>query len=57
MISQMKNEMTKCDGCKYDKSTDIVIHLEFCTHCERAYTSEKDREYHEDLYEKANNSR
>lgn len=43
----MENE---CNGCKYENSTDIEIHLEKCTHCKRAYHQEEDREIHKDLY-------
>lgn len=35
--------MNDCDGCKYERSTDIETHLEFCTDCKRAYSSEEDR--------------
>nr|DAH59198.1 MAG TPA: Hydrogenase maturation factor [Caudoviricetes sp.] len=27
------------------------MHLEFCTNCKRAYSSEEDREFHKDMYE------
>lgn len=42
--------MNECQGCKYEKSTDIKISLEFCTHCKRAYQAEEDRDMHEDKY-------
>lgn len=42
--------MNECQGCKYEDSTDIKIHLEFCTHCKRAYQAEEDRDMHEDKY-------
>lgn len=41
-----------CDGCKYEDSNDIVIHMEFCLHCKRGYFSKEDQEIHEDLYVK-----
>jgi hypothetical protein len=25
--------MNDCNGCKYENSTDIEVHLEFCTNC------------------------
>lgn len=43
--------MNDCKRCKYENSTDIEIHLEFCIDCKRAYSSEEDREFHEDKYE------
>ena len=42
--------MNECQGCKYEESTDIKIHLEVCTHCKRAYQAEEDRDMHEDKY-------
>jgi hypothetical protein len=48
----MKDEVTNCEGCIYENSTDIRIHLEKCTHCKRAYSQQKDREIHKDLFEK-----
>lgn len=42
--------MSECNGCKYENSTDIKVHLEFCTHCKRAYYSEDERDIHEDKY-------
>lgn len=41
----------ECKGCKYENSTDIVVHLDKCTHCKRGYYNEEDREIHADLYE------
>lgn len=43
--------MNDCKGCIYENSTDIEVHLEFCTNCKRAYSNEEDREFHEDKYE------
>lgn len=37
-------------GTEYENSTDIKVHLEFCTNCKRAYSNEEDREFHEDKY-------
>ena len=42
--------MSECNGCKYENNTDIKVHLEFCTHCKRAYYSEDERDIHEDKY-------
>ena len=42
--------MNDCNGCRYENSTDIKVHLEFCTNCKRAYSNEEDREFHEDKY-------
>lgn len=41
----------ECLGCKYDDSTNIAIHLQFCINCKRAYSRESERDIHEDLYE------
>ena len=46
-------KMNECKGCKHEKSTDIGVHLEHCTHCKRAYSNDEDREMHEDLYVKS----
>ena len=27
----------RCDGCKYENSTDIREHLAYCSYCKRAY--------------------
>ncbi len=43
--------LNDCKGCKYENSTDIEVHLEVCTSCKRAYSSEEDKEFHEDKYE------
>lgn len=43
--------MNDCEGCRYENSTDIRMHLEFCTYCQRAYAG-IDRYYHVDRYEK-----
>ena len=37
--------MNDCKGCRYESSTDIEVHLEFCTNCKRAYSNEEDREF------------
>jgi hypothetical protein len=42
--------MNDCNGCRYENSTDIEVHLEFCTNCKRAYSNEEDREFYEDKY-------
>ena len=42
--------MNDCKGCRYENSTDIKVHLEFCTNCKRAYSNKEDREFHEDKY-------
>lgn len=42
--------ITECWGCKHYKSTDILIHLEYCLRCKRAYQAEEDRDMHEDKY-------
>lgn len=44
------SRMNDCKGCKYENSTDIEVHLEFCTSCKRAYSSGEDRKFHEDKY-------
>ena len=44
--------LTECVGCKHAKTTDILVHLEFCLHCKRAYRAEEDRDIHADKYEK-----
>jgi hypothetical protein len=46
-------EQKDCKGCYYEYSTDIKVCLGICTYCERAYTMERDREIHEDLYVKS----
>lgn len=46
-------EQKDCKGCYYEHSTDIKVCLGICTYCERAYTMERDREMHEDLYVKS----
>lgn len=54
-IEEAKKELsllTECRGCKHDKNTDVLVHLEFCLRCKRAYHAEEDRNMHEDRYEK-----
>lgn len=46
----------ECLGCKYNDSTDITIQLQFCSHCKRCYSTEFERDIHEDLYEPIYNS-
>ena len=40
-----------CEGCKREKSIDISEHLQYCTHCKRAYWFKEEQDVHEDLYE------
>ena len=42
--------LDECLGCVYEGSDDIKVHLEYCTHCKRAYYSEEDRDMNEDRY-------
>ena len=42
--------MDECNGCKYEESTDIKICLGICTHCKRCYSTEEERNIHDDLY-------
>lgn len=44
--------MDECRGCIWDNSTDICIHLQFCTRCKRAYYEPFERSIHADLYTK-----
>lgn len=44
--------MDDCSCCKYENSTDIKIHMEFCLHCKRGYFAEEERDLHEDLFVK-----
>lgn len=44
--------MNECEGCKYDKSTDIEVHMAKCNHCKRGYFVDEERNLHEDMYEK-----
>ena len=46
-----EKESLTCKGCKYDESTDIVVHLNYCTHCKRQYLTEEERDIHKDLYD------
>lgn len=40
----------ECLGCVYEESDDIKIHLEYCSHCRRAYYDPDARELHEDKF-------
>lgn len=54
-VEEVKREislLTECGGCKHHKSTDILVHLEHCLRCKRAYHAEEDRDMNEDRYEK-----
>ncbi|MBQ0143303.1 MAG: hypothetical protein KBT06_11020 [Prevotellaceae bacterium] len=31
----------KCDGCRYENSTDIREHLYYCSYCKRAYDEDE----------------
>lgn len=42
--------MDECNGCKHEESTDITICLGICTYCKRCYSTEEEREMHDDLY-------
>lgn len=42
----------KCEGCKRESAMDITLHLEYCSHCKRAYFTEFEQKIHKDLYEK-----
>lgn len=33
--------MSDCKGCKYENSTDIEVHLEFCTNCKGLILTKK----------------
>ena len=43
--------MDECNGCKYEESTDIKIHMQYCLHCKRGYLAEEARDLHDDLFE------
>lgn len=40
----------ECKNCKYEESTDIKEHMEFCLHCKRAYLVKEERDLHKDLF-------
>lgn len=42
--------LDECLGCMYEESDDIRVHLEYCSHCSRAYYNEEDRELNEDKF-------
>ena len=47
---------TDCGGCKYEESNDITVHCGICNHCKRTFHTEFERDIHEDLYEKKEDS-
>ena len=51
-FSNCEEGKADCDGCKYEHSNDILIHMEFCLRCKRGYFNEEDQDIHEDLYDK-----
>ena len=47
------NNAKNCDGCIHNdgpNASNILVHMQFCLRCKRAYWKPEDRDIHVDFY-------